>query len=310
MSETVTDRLAIVVPTKDRPDDLRALLNSLEAQTRKPDQIIVVDGSDPDIRHVVDSFPNLPLVYVRVFPPSLARQRNAGMAKMGENITLAGYLDDDIVLEPDAIEKMMSYWAKAAPDVGGVAFNITNFPYPRFIGAKRLFWIDSYEPARVLASGFVSSLGFQDRDIEADWLCGGATIWRREVIESYSYDDWYQGMGFMEDVDYSFTVREKYRLVLLSSARLAHYSRPIRPDRQFLMGKWQIVNRMRFVRKFKSRGLSPTKAWVAGLALCGLNLMQAFATLNAEYWNRARGNLAGLLSELLSRREQIGGQLK
>jgi glycosyltransferase involved in cell wall biosynthesis len=280
------------------------------AQTRKPDQLVIVDGSDPVIKDVVDEFAALPITYVRVFPPSLAEQRNAGMEKMSGDITLAGYLDDDIVLEDDAIERMMSFWENADASIGGVAFNITNFPYPQHIGLKRLFWIDSDRPAQVLPSGFVSSSGFQDKDIEADWLCGGATVWRRDVVENYRYDDWYQGMGFMEDVDYSFAVREKYRLVLLASARLAHYSRPIRPDRQFLMGKWQIVNRMRFVRKFRSRGLSERKAWIAGIALLILNLAKAGFTLNGEYWNRARGNIAGIFSEILAKNEQIGGQLK
>ena len=40
----MTVKLAYVVPTKDRPDDLRKLLESLAAQTRAPDQIVIVDG--------------------------------------------------------------------------------------------------------------------------------------------------------------------------------------------------------------------------------------------------------------------------
>lgn len=302
--------LAIVVPTKDRPDDMRSLLHSVRAQTRKPDQLIVVDGSNPDIRFVLDEFPDLSIDYVRVFPPSLAKQRNAGMARMRADIAFAGYLDDDIVLEPDALENMMSFWERADADIGGACFNITNSPLPRFVGLKSLFWIDSRYPGRVLPSGFVSTPGFQDADMETQWLCGGATIWRREVIDAYSYDDWYQGMGFMEDIDYSFGVHEKYRLVLVASARLAHYSRPIRPDRQYLMGKWQMVNRMRFVRKFRNRKLSLWKAWVAGFALCVLNGTLALASMRKEYWDRARGNLSGIWAELWARREQIDGHLK
>lgn len=104
------NRLAIVIPTKDRPDDLRKLLDSLRSQSRRPDQVIVVDGSNPDVSHVVAEFRELPLDYVRVYPPSLARQRNAGMARLAGDITLAGYLDDDIVLERDAVEAMMRFW--------------------------------------------------------------------------------------------------------------------------------------------------------------------------------------------------------
>src|SRR5688572_20033463 len=87
-------KLAIVVPTKDRPVELRRMLESVAAQTRRPEQVIVVDGSAPDIRAVVDGFPELAIDYVRVYPPSLSRQRNAGMRVVRGDITLAGYLDD------------------------------------------------------------------------------------------------------------------------------------------------------------------------------------------------------------------------
>ena len=71
-------RIAFVVPTKDRPEDLRRMLASLAAQSRKADQIVVVDGSEPPVRHVVEEFPGIGIEYVRVFPPSLAQQRNGG----------------------------------------------------------------------------------------------------------------------------------------------------------------------------------------------------------------------------------------
>src|SRR5688572_15871486 len=113
-------KIALVVPTKDRPDDLRKMLASLETQTRKPDQLIVVDGSEPEVRFVVEEFAAaLAPDYVRVFPPSLARQRNAGMNAVRPEITLAGYIDDDIVLEPEAVRCMLDFWDAAGPDVGG-----------------------------------------------------------------------------------------------------------------------------------------------------------------------------------------------
>ncbi len=304
------NRLAFVVPTKDRPDDLRTMLNSVRRQTRAVDQVIVVDGSDPPVKHVVDEFSDLALEYVTVFPPSLAKQRNAGMQQLRADITIAGYLDDDIELEADAVEKMLAYWDSAGPDLGGAVFNITNSPSARLVGMKQIFWLDSATPGRVLASGCVSILGCQKSDIETEWLCGGATLWRREIIDSYPYDEWYQGTGYLEDVDFSFRVREKYRLALVASARLAHYSRPVRPDRQYLLGKWQVVNRMHLVRKLRSRGLSPAKAWIASAAMACLNLAQGVLLFNGQALNRARGNIAGIISEVMGRREQIGGYLK
>jgi hypothetical protein len=175
---------------------------------------------------------------------------------------------------------------------------------------KALFGIDSRRPGAMLRSGFPSSIPPQEARIETDWLSGGATVWRREVIASYPYDEWFVGTGFMEDIDYSFNVRERYRLALVADARLAHYSRPVRPDRQYLLGWWQVVNRMYIVRKYRRRGLSLARAWWANLGLVLLNTAAGLRRGDRQYLSRARGNVAGILSIILRRGMQTGGHLK
>ena len=310
MTNTVNHRLAVVIPTKDRPDDLRKLLASLKGQSRRPDQLIVVDGSEPDISHVVAEFRELPVEYVRVFPPSLAKQRNAGMASLASDITLAGYLDDDIVLESDSVEEMMRFWETCGPEYGGLAFNIVNNPSPGGVGLKQLLGIDHRIPGKVLASGFPSTIYGVESDLETDWLYGGATIWRREVISRYPYDEWYVGTGFMEDIDYSYGVRGTYRLGVVAAARLAHYSRPVRLDRQMLLGFWQIANRMYFVRKYRDRGLKPSAAWFSSLSLALLNFGAGVLRRDRAYLHRFAGNIRGMMFEVAGKRVQIGGHLK
>jgi len=262
MNNTIAEhKLAFVVPTKDRPVDLRMLLDSLKKQTLLPDQLIIVDGSEESIEYITKEYAELPIEYVRVFPPSLAKQRNAGMAQLNSEITLAGYLDDDVVLEGDAIENLMKYWSSKDETLGGVVFNIVNTGEPNWTGLKSFFGIDGKIPGKVLPSGCTTILGKQERDIEVDWLCGGATVWRRDIVDSYPYDEWFVGTGYLEDVEYSYRIGEKYKMALVASARLVHNSPPVRRDRYRLLGKWQIVNRMYFVRKFRHRGLSTGKAW-------------------------------------------------
>ena len=286
------------------------MLASLAAQTFTPDQVIVVDGSERPVSAVVDEFRSLPLEYVRCIPPSLARQRNAGMAQLAPGITLAGYLDDDVVLEREAVEAMMAFWRAADRDVGGAAFNIVNNPVPGQMALKQALLIDHRTPGRILRSGCQSSLHSHTRDVEVQWLNGGATVWRREVVGEFSYDEWFVGTGFMEDIDFSFGVRRKYRLFVVSGAKLAHYSYPVRPERQYLLGKWQVVNRMHIVRKYRARGLSLAAAWYASMGLFLLNVGAAVLRRSAAHWNRACGNLAGMWSELRGRHEQLGGHLK
>ena len=304
------DYLALVIPTKDRPEDLGRMLASLASQTRLPDHVIVVDASVPPVEHVLANFPGLDIEYVRVFPPSLSVQRNAGMARLRRNTTLAGYLDDDVVLEPGAVEAMLRFWERADADVGGAGFNIVNNPAPRWIALKRAFGIDSKHRGRVLASGFPTTICEVHSDLETDWLYGGATVWRRTVVETFPYDEWFVGTGFMEDVDYSYCVRARYRLCVVANAKLAHYSRPVRPDRQHLLGLWQVVNRMYFVRKNRERGLSTVSATWATLGLILLNSGLALTRADKNYLRRAIGNISGLVTVISGRSQQLGGHLK
>ena len=56
---------------------------------------------------------------MHVLPPSLTKQRNEGIKALDKDITLAGYLDDDILLEQDAVEAMLRFWEYCADDIGG-----------------------------------------------------------------------------------------------------------------------------------------------------------------------------------------------
>ncbi|MEQ8505359.1 MAG: glycosyltransferase [Rhodospirillales bacterium] len=303
-----TVKLAYVVPTKDRPDDLAKLLDSINQQTRMPVQIVVVDGSEPAIKHVTDKYPQLPITYVREVPPSLTRQRNAGMAALHDDVTIAGYLDDDIVLEDDATEQMISFWESAGPDIGGAAFTIVNQFAPHHESILRIFAIESRTPGVVLSSGFAAAIPCVPTTIETDWLYGGATMWRRNVIDTITYDEWYEGYGYLEDLDYSYRVKQNWRLFVLAEAKAWHYPRNIAIDKQYEFGRQQVFNRFYFIRKM---GLfSPiTFSW----ALIGVFMMNFLALLrhfDPPRIRRLKGNFRGLFAAIAGRRETFPGHWK
>jgi glycosyltransferase involved in cell wall biosynthesis len=302
-------RIAFIIPTMDREKDLRVMLSSLVSQTVQPNQIIIVDGSYKKIEHVIHDFPSLNIDYVRVFPPSLSKQKNAGLEVLENEITLVGYLDDDLELYQDAVEKMISFWDNAEKYYGGAAFAITDAV--RKVGkVRKIFGLDSDKQGAVLSTGFVSMLENPDREIDVDWLNGGATVWRRDVIKEFKYDEWFKGSGYMEDIDFSFNIGENYRLRLLYNARTQHHHHPIRGDRYFLLGKWQIVNRLYFVRKYKHRGLSMSKAWIASFILILLNLGAGLIRLDYNRLRLTLGNIMGVFISITSKEAQISGYLK
>jgi glycosyltransferase involved in cell wall biosynthesis len=300
--------MALVVPTKDRPEDLRRMLNSVKAQSVHPEEIVIVDGSEAPAKDLREEISDLNIKYIRVYPPSLSKQRNAGMAAVDPSVTLAGYLDDDLVLEPGAIEAMLRFWENAPEDVGGARFNIIDEGVPRAIWVKSLFLLESRKRGSILPSGYHTSIGPVLEDTYVRWLSGGVTVWRKRVIDEFSYDEWFQGTGYLEDVDYSYMVGKKYKLAVVADGRVRHFSHPVRSESNYLLGKWQAINRMYFVKKHQEFWL-PLCYWgMVGEFL--LNLGAAITRIDSWRLRRAWGNLAGLAYVVQGRIEKTDGVLK
>lgn len=244
-------KIAFIVPTRNRPGLLSVLLKSIQNQTVKPDQVIIVDGSDESIAPRIKELIPPGISYVRVFPPSLTKQRNAGIKALNKDITLVGYLDDDIVMEKDAVEAMLRFWENCPDDIGGTSFNITNNPVAdRFEKTiRKLFCIDDSKGGSVLRSGHNTLLSPVLKDTYSEWLCGGATVWRRQILENFEYDEWFAGWAFVEDVDFSFRVAQKYRLVNLFDAKVQHNPPPYNPKKRYSLGKMDVIYRYYFVNK-------------------------------------------------------------
>lgn len=301
-------RIAFVVPTLNRPALLRKLLRSLEEQSVTPDQLVLVDASDEPVDALPAEFPSLRIDYRRVRPPSLSKQRNVGMAALDPSITLAGYLDDDLTLEPGALEAMLAFWESAPAELGGTNFNIINATGFRIIWPERFFLIESRRRGIMLRSGFQSTLWPALEAREVDWLCGGATVWRREVINQFDYDEWYIGTGYLEDVDYSYRVKQRYRLMIVPGARVDHVSPPMMVERNYLYGIWEIINRLHFVGKHPE--LSRALCWWALTGRFLLNLSLGLRRADRGYLLRAHGNLAGFGRAFSGRFETLPGTVK
>lgn len=300
-------KIAYVIPTMDRADDLRKALDSLAKQTVQPAQIIIVDASMPAIESMLADYSNLPFTYIRVFPPSLAKQRNAGMAALHPEITIAGYLDDDLELAEDATERMYEFWEAGSPDVAGAAFTIVNQPLRhRLLGkVSDLLMINSPRPGAVLRSGFAASIGPQNENLRTNWLYGGATIWRREIIQAFDYDEWYIGHGYLEDLDFSYRVSRSGELWVVADAKVWHWPHPIRIERNVSLGRQQVVNRVYFVRKMGDFSWPFVAFGLFGQ--CVRNALESARDLNRAGLLRLWGNIRGFLDLMGNGTKSIEG---
>jgi GT2 family glycosyltransferase len=273
---------------------LKKLLDSIKKQIVAPHQIIIVDGSDQPINSQIQEYLSDTITCVRCFPPSLTKQRNAGLNYLQGDITLIGYLDDDIEFEPDTIQNLLRFWESCPDNTGGTQFNIINNP-PRNLlsrGLTRFFFIDSKISGKVLRSGFVSTELPLIKDLHSEWLCGGATIWKREVLRSYSFDEWYAGWAYHEDVDFSYRVSRKYDLVVLAGSKVWHNPPPYNNSKKYALGKMMVVNRYHFIEKYPEFSTFPFYWSTCGQII--LNVLKSLWDRDRGGINEAQGNISGL----------------
>ena len=293
----MTHCLSLVVATKDRPDDLRKMLTSLQNQTMTPTEIIVVDASANPVESILKEFPILPLRYLRHLLPSAAAQRNAGIQASAPSATLIGFADDDILFESGAFEHLLRFWDSAPFDTLGASFNLRNYPQrgPSFFKHSKIseaLGLYSPRPGSVSRSGWQTVIPGLSETQYVDWLPTTAVTFRREAFQLSFFDDFFESYSYLEDLDLSYTIRRSGRLAVVAEAGFSHFPSPSGRVTPFQFGRYEVRNRIYFVRK---HNLSLSRCYL-GLAIrLAMSLISGMVHMNRSLLERAHGNVRELL---------------
>ena len=87
----------VVVPTRDRPSQLAACLESIQSSLADGDELVVVDSASRDARAVASVVTAFGAKLVRCELPGVDRARNAGWRAGSRPVVL--FTDDDVVVE-------------------------------------------------------------------------------------------------------------------------------------------------------------------------------------------------------------------
>ena len=275
------------------------MLASLAAQSRLPEEVVIVD-QDASTRALAGEFAAL-CIRIVVWPGSAAAKRNAGIRAVGCDVTLVGFMDDDIVLDPAAIEAMAAFWEHAAPGLGGACCNYVNAPRGFGQELKRLsIWnaLGLYDrtPGGVARSGFQTRMEPLCETAHVRWLPSGAAFYLREVLDQFRFDEWFESYSYLEDLDFSYRIGRQRALAVVAGARFFHYPSQVGRPGPYRFGKKEVLNRLYFVSKHAE--LSRT---LCGLALSIRTLMSVLhglTRIEPDYLKRAAGNIAGALLAL------------
>jgi len=233
--------ISVVIPTKDRKDDLVHTIESLLTQTRMPDEIMIVDQScvpsvDPK---------TIPIQLVYIHAPhisGLTHARNVAMERARGDIWL--FLDDDVILEREFVEELLVAYS---PGVTGVSGIITNYTRPGI--SRRLFedlfvrgpFHDDRQPiywrAKTLRAGNLKRV---------KQFTGALMSFRADAVRHLRFDVNLTGGCLAEDIDFCARLPRDTVLQIAPNARLLHKRSAIgRPTTHWLDSHSQSSSYMR-----------------------------------------------------------------
>ncbi len=302
----IANSISVIVPTIGRAESLAQLLTSLAAQSLRPGEVIVADGSSTaDVTKVIArpewASQGLNVRRVAVHPPNAVRQRVAAIALSAAEYLLL--LDDDVVLEPDCVEQLLAVLANQPGVVGAFAdFNNQSWSMPtrawhfylrHVLGMEEGAW-----QGRVV--GPLLRFGYnpappQVRPIE--WLGTCNTMIRRTAYDQVGgFSDFFLHRCTMnEDVDLGLKISSVGTIVFCPAARMGHFQAaggrvsPAVAAEDDLYNRYLVMHRTQGRTALASFGLALLYFSVETASNVGGSLLRFRANgLGARAWGRLR----------------------
>ena len=298
--------LAFIIPTKNRPEEVKRHLQSLAKQDCKIGRIIII-ASGEDIQKIVLEFSEmLPVEYYRSKPGQI-KQRNLGISFLDESTKLVATMDDDITYEKDAINKMISFWNSVDKQTAGVGFNVMNLKKHKHSWIKGFLGLSVQGPGMVLKSGVNTSITNISQNMRSDWLNGGATVWRKDILTNFKHNQIKSKWAVYEDIIFSYPIGKIYPLFVCSEAKvnveiIPHSKSDFR--NYIFRGKSEVLWMLLFV--LNNSELSITKCYFVIFIKTIFNFLYGLISFQRKRLFIAIGYSFGILMTLfIKRRKQI-----
>lgn len=184
-------KTVVIVPVRDRPDELDRLLRSLNAaeDAGMVEEVLVVDDGSQDPEAVASvAARNGARLIVRPVNEGPAAARNSGLAACADDVEYVAFLDSDCVPRPGWLAPLLAHFAD--PEVGAVAPRIRPARPDRSV-------LGAYAVAR-----FPLDLGEREALVRpggrVGYLPTAALVVRREAVDADVFDE---DLRYGEDVD-------------------------------------------------------------------------------------------------------------
>ncbi|MFN3908559.1 MAG: glycosyltransferase family 2 protein [Flavobacterium sp.] len=307
-------QISLIICTYQRAQALQRLLESLQLQTRYPEEVIVVDASlNTDTKNMLEQpkYANLRYFLVDDAHRGLTKQRNFGIRQVQAQSEVIAFLDDDIILYPNYFEQLLGTYLKypKALGVGGYIVNETQwkevgFGYlpksnefywdgwvrkdgSRMVWRKKLGLDSNVPPGWMPAFGHGRSIGFlppTGKVYQVEQLMGGVSSFKKEIFQQLQFSTYFEGYGLYEDADFTLRLSKLGKLYLNTAAQLEHHHEPSGRPQAFIYGTMVVTNGWYVWRvKHPKPSLLDLLKWHGiSLLLMGIRFLNTFTTSTSK----------------------------
>lgn len=238
-------RVSLVIPSKNRPEEIVRCLASVFAQSDSVAEVVVVDQSATPYELPAD--PRVTHVY-RPELSGLTAARNAGIDRATGDVVL--FMDDDCTFESDVVATVRATFALAG-DIVGVQPEVVDRDYAPPPISHRVFGKGFFNAHTFMVPG--------ERDVRR--MSGCAMAFRATVFAHERFDESLHGYCYGEDWDFSLRAKHHGRLVLARDALVEHRPSPNNrfDHRRALETRWTNVNYI--YRKLRAQTSALDRMW-------------------------------------------------
>ena len=221
-------KISCIIPTLDRLNDVRELLESINTQTLIPEEVIIIDQSDTsDLLEFYNEYKlnyKFQLFYFHSEYKSLTRAKNLGVKKSSGDYIFC--FDDDIILEKNYIFFMTETLESNKKYDGGTGLvaNDSNFNIPILKNniLSLIFFHHQIKDGNFLPNGMSTYPKNLSNVSDVEFISGGLCVFRKNVFKKYCFDNNMLGYCYMEDDDFGYRVSKEYKLFFNPKAIAFH----------------------------------------------------------------------------------------
>jgi Glycosyl transferase family 2 len=281
-------RVAVILASTGRPDNLATAIKHFQNQSVKPDSILLSVVTEQDVPQSAATLNGVTWV---AGPRGLPAQRNTGLRSVGECVDIIAFFDDDYVPSRFCIERVAKFFAAHPDVVGANGFLVDDgINSPGISVSKAEAMLQDYDERPAPGLSIIK---------DQFGLYGCNMAYRAAALDGIWFDERLKLYGWQEDIDFAAQLLNRGRIVKTDAFAGVHQGVKGGRTSGVRLGYSQVSNPLYLARKGTMKRSYALKILAQNI------LANHVRSLNPEPWvdriGRVKGNWIGIFDVLRGR---------